>query len=58
MGFNTVPYKPYYIMKKIFIFFYINDIVFIFRKIKTGIIKEVIKKLKTKYQFISGGELQ
>ena len=58
MGFNTVPHKPYYIIKKgVFIFFYINDIVFIFRKNKTGIIKGVIKELKTKYQFIGGGEI-
>ena len=59
MGFNTIPYKPYYIIKEgIFIFFYINNIIFIFRKNKTGIIKGVIRKLKTKYQFINGGEFQ
>ena len=29
-----------------------------FRKDKTGIIKGVIKELKIKYQFISGGEFQ
>ena len=35
IGFNTVPHKPYYIIKKgVFIFFYINNIVFIFRKTK------------------------
>ena len=29
--FNTIPYKPYYIIKKVvFIFFYINNIIFIF----------------------------
>ena len=59
MGFNTIPHKPYYIIKEgIFIFFYINNIIFIFRKNKTGIIKGVIKELKIKYQLISGGELQ
>ena len=58
MGFNTIPYKPYCIIKGgVLIFFYINDIVFIFRKNKTRIIKGVIKELKTKYQFIGGGEL-
>ena len=57
MGFNTIPHKPYYIIKgKILIFFYINDIIFIFRKNKTGIIKGIIKELKTKYQYISGGK--
>ena len=31
MGFNTVPHKPYCIIKKgVFIFFYINNIVFVF----------------------------
>ena len=57
MGFNTVLYKPYYIIKKgVFIFFYVNDIIFIFQKNKTGIIKGVIKELKIKYQFISSEE--
>ena len=57
MGFSTVPHKPYYIIKeRVLIFFYINDIVFMFRKNKTGIIKGVIKELKIKYQFIGGGE--
>ena len=59
MRFNTVLHKPYYIIKKgVLIFFYVNNVVFVFRKNKTGIIKGVIKKLKTKYQFISGGEFQ
>ena len=57
MGFNTILHKPYYIIKKrVFIFFYINDIIFTFRKNKAGIIKGIIKELKTKYQFIGGGE--
>ena len=57
IGFSTVPYKPYYIIKgKVLIFFYINDIIFIFRKNKIGIIKGAVKELKIKYQFISGGE--
>ena len=59
MGFNTIPHEPYYIIKKgILIFFYINDIIFTFQKNKTGIIKGIIKELKTKYQLISGGEFQ
>ena len=58
IGFNNVPHKPYYIIKKKYLFFYINNIIFIFRKNKTGIIKRVLKKLKTKYQFIGGEELQ
>ena len=50
MGFNTIPHKPYCIIKKgVFIFFYINNIVFIFQKNKTGIIKGAIKELKTIY---------
>ena len=50
MGFNIIPYKPCYIIKKgVFIFFYVNDIVFIFRKDKTGIIKGVVRELKIKY---------
>ena len=50
MGFNTVLHKPCYIIKGgVLIFFYINNIVFIFRKNKTGIIKGVIRELKTKY---------
>ena len=58
MGFNTVLYKPYYMIKGgVFIFFYINNIIFIFRKNKTGIIKGVVKELKTKYQLIGGEEL-
>ena len=57
MGFSTVLYKPYYIIKKgVLIFFYINNIVFTFRKDKMGIIKGVIKELKIKYQLIGGGE--
>ena len=59
IGFNIIPHEPYYIIKKgIFIFVYINNIIFIFRKDKTGIIKGVMKKLKIKYQFIGGGEFQ
>ena len=59
IGFNTVPLKTYYIIKKgVLVFFYINNIIFTFQKNKTGIIKGVIRKLKTKYQFISGGEFQ
>ena len=50
MGFNTIPHKPYYIIKKgVLIFFYINNIVLIFRKNKIRIIKGIIKELKTKY---------
>ena len=59
IGFSTVLHKPCCIIKKgVFIFFYINDIVFMFRKDKTGIIKRVMKELKIKYQFIGGGEFQ
>ena len=59
MGFNTVPHEPYCIIKEgVFIFFYVNDIVFIFRKDKTGIVKGVVRELKIKYQLIGGGELQ
>ena len=50
MGFNTIPHKPYYIIKKkVLIFFYINNIIFIFQKNKTGIVKGIVKKLKNKY---------
>ena len=50
IGFNTVPYKPCYIIKEgVLIFFYINNIIFAFRKNKTGIIKEVVRELKIKY---------
>ena len=50
MGFNTIPHEPYYIIKGgVFIFFYINNIIFIFRKNKIRIIKGVIRELKTKY---------
>ena len=59
MGFNTVPHKPYCIIKKRVIYFlYMNNIIFVLRENKTGIIKKVIKELKIKYQYISGGELQ
>ena len=58
MGFSTVPHEPYYIIKeKVLIFFHINNIVFAFQKNKTGIIKGIIKELKTKYQLIGGGKL-
>ena len=57
MGFNIIPHKLYYIIKKgVLIFFYINNIIFIFQKNKTGIIKGVVKELKTKYQLIGGEE--
>ena len=47
IGFNTIPYKLYCMIKKgVFIFFYINNIVFIFRKDKTGIVKGVVRELK------------
>ena len=43
--FNAIPHKPHYIIKKgILIFFYINNIVFICREDKTGIIKGIIKE--------------
>ena len=57
MGFSIIPHKPCCIIKKgILIFFYINDIIFVFRKNKTGIIKGAVRELKTKYQFIGGKE--
>ena len=57
MGFGIILHKPYYMMKKgVFVFFYINNIVFTFRKNKTGIIKRVMRELKTKYSFTGGGE--
>ena len=53
MGFSTIPHKPYCIIKEeVFIFFYMNNIIFTFRKIKTGIIKKAERELKIKYQFI------
>ena len=56
--FNTIPHKPYCIVKKgVLIFFYINNIIFTFRKNKTGIIKGAIRELKIKYQLTGGGEL-
>ena len=59
MGFNTILHKPYYIIKKgVLIFFYINNIIFTFRKNKTGIIKGAVTELKTKYQFTGGREFQ
>ena len=58
MGFNTIPHKPYCIIKGgVFIFFYVNNIVFAFRKNKTGIVKGVVKELKIKYQLIGDKEL-
>ena len=59
MGFSTVPHKPYYMIKEgILIFFYINKIIFMFRKNKIRIIKGVIRELMMKYQFINSRELQ
>ena len=50
MGFSTVPHKPYCIIKKgVFIFFYINNIIIMFRKNKTRMIKGIIRELKIKY---------
>ena len=50
MGFSTVLYKPCYIIKEgVLIFFYVNNIVFTFQKDKTGIVKGVVRELKTKY---------
>ena len=50
MGFSTVPHEPYCMIKEgVFIFFYINNIVFVFRKDKMGIIKGVVRELKIKY---------
>ena len=50
IGLNTIPHKPYYIIKKgVLIFFYINNIVFIFQKNKTEIIKGAVRELKIKY---------
>ena len=50
MGFSTVPHKPCCIMKKgVFIFFYIDNIIFAFQKDKTGIIKGAVRELKIKY---------
>ena len=47
MGFRTVPHKPYCKIKEgVFIFFYMNDIVFAFYKGKREIIKRVVRKLK------------
>ena len=59
MGFSTVLHKPCYIIKEgVLIFFYINNIIFVFQKDKTGIIKRVIRELKIKYQLIGDKELQ
>ena len=59
MGFNTIPHKPYYIIKEgVLIFFLYKRYYIYIQKDKTGIIKRVVRELKTKYQFINGGELQ
>ena len=59
MGFSTVPHEPCCMMKGgVLIFFYVDDIVFAFRKDKTGIVKGAVRELKTKYQLTGGGELQ
>ena len=51
--------RPVTIIKKgVLIFFYMNNIVFMFRKNKTGIVKGIIRELKIKYQFIGGGKFQ
>ena len=47
MGFNNVPHKPYCIIKEgVVIFFYMDSIVFIFRKNKTENNKESSKRGK------------
>ena len=50
IGFITVLYKPYCIIKdKVLVFFYVDNIIFIFWKGKGYIVKEVMRELKNRY---------
>jgi hypothetical protein len=54
-----VPYKPCYIVKdRVFIFFYIDNIIFRYPKIKEHLAYSIIQDLQTKYTLTGGEDLK
>ena len=59
LGFEPVPHEPCCFIKNgIIMFFYVDDIVFAFRKHETETAKGLINQLQNKYQLTGGGDLQ
>jgi len=59
LGFESVPHKPCCFIKNgIIMFFYVDDIVFAFKKHQKETALGLINQLQDKYQLIRGGDLQ
>jgi hypothetical protein len=54
-----VPYEPCYIIKdRVFIFFYVDNIIFGYPKNKEHLAYSIIQGLQTKYTLIGGEDLK
>ena len=59
LGFKSVPHKPCcFIKNRIVMFFYVDDIVFIYKKHQEKTALGLISQLQAKYKLTGGGELQ
>jgi hypothetical protein len=59
LGFESVPYKPFcFIKNRIIIFFYIDNIVFVFKEHQRETALELISQLQVKYTLTDREDLQ
>ena len=59
LSFQTIPHKPYILIRKgILVFFYVDDIVFAYRKEDTATANALAAQLRQKYQLTGGNSLQ
>jgi Reverse transcriptase (RNA-dependent DNA polymerase) len=59
IGFNPVPHEPCCLTRDgILVFFYVDDIVFAYKKNRETLVKNLVEKLKAKYNLTGGNELQ
>ena len=59
LGFKEVPQKPYIMLKdRIVVFFYVNNIIFCYRKTDKKKAQEAIKELSKEYQISTFSELK
>ena len=59
LGFEPVPHEPCCFMKNgIIMFFYINDIIFMYKKHQQETALGLVNQLQTKYNLTGGGNLQ
>lgn len=59
LGFQSIPHEPCILIKNgILVFFYVDDIVFAYRKEDTAVAQDLTSQLRQKYQLTGGNNLQ